>query len=158
MASLPTLMYRISKSRLCPRIGAYECMQDLTQSQFEINWRQIYLQSYSRGMRRLYQCATLVMSTSLSMIRICGSIPWLKIASLPPPPPRVLAPKPFPSNFRRPSSFCAGLSTHTGVKVNFYHLSTFFWIPPNSARAPDSTSYIAVMLQDCKNTCTRLWI
>ena len=158
MVSLSTLMYRITKSRLCPRTGAYECIQDLTQSPFEINRMQISLQSYARGMRRFYERAVPVMSPSLSMISSCGSIPWLKIASRPPPPPILLAPKLFPSDFWRPSSFYAGLSTHTGVKVNHSHISTFFWSPSNSARSPDSTSYMAVMLQECKNTCTRLWI
>ena len=158
MASLDTLVYRITKSRLCPCTGACERMQDLTQSPFGIKRRQISLLSAAKGMRRFSKRAAPVMSPSLTMIRSCGSIQWLNIATRPPPLPIGLTTIPLLSTFRLLSSFCAGGSTHAGVKVNHSPLSTLFLIPPNSARAPDSTSSMAVVLQDCKNTCTRLWI
>ena len=39
-----------------------------------------------------------------------------------------------------------------------YPLFTFFSSPPNSISDPKSTSSIAVVLEECRNTCTRLWI
>ena len=126
MASLATLMYRINKSLLCPCTGACERVQYLTQSPFELNRRKISLPSTAKGVRRFSERAAPVMSPSLSMIRSCGSIPWLKIALHPPPLPLSLAPNPFPSDLRLPSSFCAGRSTHTGVEVNHSPLSIFF--------------------------------
>ena len=76
----------------------------------------------------------------------------------PPPPPLCLPPNLFMSDLRCLSSFSAGQSTHTGVEVSHYPLSAFFWSPPNSASAPDSTSSISAVLQECRNTCTCLWI
>ena len=150
-------MYSITKSRLCPCTDACEPVQDLTQSLFDMKRRQIYLTTAAKGMRRFSECAAPVMSPSIYMIRSCRSIPWLKIMSHPPPLPPGLTPKLFPSDFQRPSHLCAGCSTHTGVKVSYSPISTFFWIPLNSARAPASTSSTAVVLQECKNTCKRLW-
>ena len=97
--------------------------------------------------RRFSKCSANVIFPRFSIIRICGLIPWLNIVPPPPPPPLCLAPNPFPSDFRCPSSFYAGRSTHTGVEVIHFPLSTFFWSPPNSVRAPNSTSSIAVVLQ-----------
>ena len=158
MASQATLMYLITKSRSCPCTCACERVQDMTQSPFERKWRQIYLPYATKEMRRFSERAAPVMSPSLSIIRSCGSIPWLNIASYLPPLPLGLAPIPFLSDFQHPYSFCAGQSNHTGVKFNHSHIFTFFWIPPNSTRAPDSTSSMAVVIQECKNTCTYLWI
>ena len=158
MDSLATLMYRITDSRLCPCTGVCERVQDLTQSLFEMKRSQISLPSPAKGMRSLSERATPVMSPSLSMIHSYGSILWLNIASRPPPLTLGLDPNPFLSYFRRPSSFCAGQSNHNGIKVNHSPLSTFFCIPPNYDRAPDSTSSMAAVLQECKNTCTHLWI
>ena len=92
------------------------------------------------------------------MIHSCGSTTLLNTAYRPPPLPLGLSPIPCPSDFRRPSYFGAGLSTHPGVGVNHSHLSTFFWRPPDSMRDPNSTSSMAVVLQECKNNWTRLWI
>ena len=152
MASLATLMYIITNSQLCPRTGACERLQDMTQSPVERKWRQISLPSAAKGMRRFSRRAASIMSPSLSIILSCGSILWLNITSRPPPPPLGLGPIPRPSNFWSPSSFCAGRYTHTGVEVNHLPLYTFFRIPPNSNRAPDSTSSMEVVLQECKNT------
>ena len=109
-------------------------------------------------MWRFSECAASIISPSIYMIRSCRSTLWLNTVSLPPPPPLRLSPIFCPSDFRRPSSFCAGISTHTGVEVNHSPLSTFFWSPQNSARAPNSTYSMVVVLQDCKNIWTRLWI
>ena len=76
------------------------------------------------------------------LMRSCGSNPWLR------------APFPVPSDLCRPSSRGAGLSTHTGMEVNHSPLSTLFWRPRNSSKAPNSTSSIAVVLQEQRNTCT----
>ena len=140
MVSLATLMYRINKSQLCPHTGACERMQDLKKSPFELKQKKISLPFAAKGMRRFSESAAPFISPSLSMIRSCGSIPWWKIASRPHPPTLGIAPNPFLSYFQHPSSFCAGRSTHTGVGVNHSPLSTFFWSPPKSARAPDSIS------------------
>ena len=158
MATLATLMYRITNSRFCPHTGTCERVQDLTKSPFDMKWRHISLPSASKGMQRFSERADPVISPSLSMIHNCGSILRLKIALRLPPLPLGLSPKPFPSDFRRPSSFCAGHYTHTGDKVNHSPLYTFFWSPPNYTRSPDSTSSMAFVLQECNNTCTRLWI
>ena len=115
MASLATLMYCITKSRLCPFTGTCESVQDMTQSPFDMKRRQNSLPSAAKGMRRFYDHSAPVMSPSLSMIRSCRSIPWLNIALRPPTLPLGLAPKPFLSDFRRPYSFYAGRSTYTGV-------------------------------------------
>ena len=117
--------------------------------------RNIYLSSTPKGRRRLSERAAIFMLYILFIFCSCGSTPWLKIV---PPLPICLAPNPFLSDFRRPSSFGAGRSTHTGVKVRHSTLSTFFWSPPNSASTPNSTSSITVLLQECRNTCTCLWI
>ena len=126
-----------------------------------MNRRQISLPSAPKGRERFSGRAVIFMLPIFSIIRSCGSTPWLNIVPPPPPPPPpalCLAPNPFPSNFQRPSSFVAGRSTHTGVEVSHSPLSTFFWISPNSVSASDYTSLIAVVLQECRNTCTRLWI
>ena len=128
------------------------------QSPSELNRRQIYLPSAPNGRRRFSECVAIVMLPIFSIIRSCGSTPWLKIVPPPPPPPLCLATNPFPSDFRSPFSFGAGRSTHTGVEVIHSPLSTFFWIHPNSVSTPDSTFSIDVVLQACRNTCTHLWI
>ena len=58
------------------------------------------------------------------------------------------APFPVPSDFRRPSSRGAGLSTHAGMGVYHSPLSALFWSPQNSSKAPDYTLSIAVVLQE----------
>ena len=126
MTSLATLMYPITESLLCPRIGACERVQDLMQSPLERNRRQISLPSAAKGMRIFSKSTAPVISPSLSMIRSCRSTPWLNTVSIPPPPPLGLAPIPCPSDLRRPSSFCAGVSTYIGVEFNHSPLSTFF--------------------------------
>ena len=100
--------------------------------------------------------AATVMLPKFSIIRICGSTPWLKTVPSQTPRPPCHAPNPFPSDFRRLSSFGAGRSTHTGVEVSHYPISTLFCSPLNSSSAPESTSLIDFLLQDCRNTCTRL--
>ena len=70
--------------------------------------------------------AAYIMLPTFLIIPSCRSTPWLKIVT--PPTPLLLcrAPKPFPSNFWRYSSFGAGRSTHTGVEVSHSPLSTLF--------------------------------
>ena len=126
MPSLATVMYLITESQLCPRTGACERVQNLMQSPFERKWIQISLSSDAKGMRRFSERAAPVISPSLSMIRSCGSTLWLNTASRSPPRPLGLAPIPCPSDFRRPSYFCVGLYTHTGVELNHSPLFTFF--------------------------------
>ena len=75
-----------------------------------------------------------------------------------PTPPLILDPFPCPSDSRRPSYFGVGRSTHLGVVVIHFPISTFFCFSPNFASAPNYTFSIEAVLQDCKNTCTRLWI
>ena len=55
-------------------------MQDLTQSTFELNQRQISLPSAAKGMWSFSERATTVMSPRLSMIRSFVLILWLKIS------------------------------------------------------------------------------
>ena len=126
MMSLLTLMYCITASLFFPRTGACECVHYLMQSPFESNHRKISLPSAAKGVWRFSKHAAAVISTSLSMIRSCGSTPWLDTASLSPPPPLGLSSIPCQSDFRRPSSFCASISTHTGIEVNHSPLFTFF--------------------------------
>ena len=52
---------------------------------FESKRRKISLTYTTQGMRRFFERASPFMSPSLSMIRRCGSILWLNIASRPPP-------------------------------------------------------------------------
>ena len=137
MTSLPTLICFITESLLCPRTGACDHVQDLMQSTFERKGRQISLPPAAKGVRRFSKCADAVIYPSLSMIRSCRSVPWLNIALRLPPLPLGLAPIPFLSNLLIPSSFCAGLSTHTGVEFNHSPLSAIFWSSPHSARAPN---------------------
>ena len=75
MASLATLMYHITESRLCPHTGSCERMQDLIHSPFEMKRRQISLPSADKGMRRFSERAAPVISLIISMIHSCGSIP-----------------------------------------------------------------------------------
>ena len=88
------------------------------QPPFELKRRNIYLSSTPKGRRRFSKRAANVMFPIFSIVRRCGSIPWLKIVPPLTPPPLCLAPNPFLPNFRRPYSYCAGRSTHTGVKVS----------------------------------------
>ena len=111
-----------------------------------------------QGERRFSERAAIAMLPRFFIIRSCGSTLWLNIVPPSPPLSTFLYPNPFLSDFRRPSSFGADLSTHTGIEVSHSPLSTFFWIPPNSDSTSDSTSLIAVVLQECRNTCTLLWM
>ena len=146
MASLETLMYLITESRLCPCTGACDRVQDLVQSPLERKRSYISVPSATKGMRKFFKRAAPDISPSLSMIQSCGSIPWLNIVSHPPPLSIGLSPIPCPSDFRRPSSFFAERSTHTGVEVNHSPLYTFFWIPLDSNRDHDFTSSMSVVL------------
>ena len=119
---------------------------------------QTSLPSTAMGQRRLYERAADVISPNLFIIHSCGSTPMLCTKSLPPPLQLILFLLPCLSDFRRPSSFSVGRSTHTGVFVIQSPLYTFLCSFPNSAGAPNSTSLIEVVLQECGNTCTSLCI
>ena len=121
-------------------------MQDLSHYPFDIYQRQISLPPAPMGRRRFSERATCVNMPEFSLIRSCGSTPWLR------------APVPFPSDFRRPSSLGAGRSTHTVIVIIHSRLYTLFYKPRNSSKAPDSTSSMVIVLQECKNTRTHLWI
>ena len=108
--------------------------------------------------RRFSKCASDIISPNLSITCRCGSNLMLCTQYLPPNPSLIQEPLLCPSYFCRPSSFGVGRCTHTGVVVIHSHLSTFFCISTNSASAPDSTSSIEFLLQECRNTCIRLWI
>ena len=120
--------------------------------------RKISVTSAAKGIWRFYERSNAVIPPSISVIRRCGSSTLLNTASLLPLPLLGLAPIPYSSDFRSPSSFCAVLSTINNVEVNHFPLSTFLWSPPNSVMDPDSTSSMSVVFQECKNTWTRLWI
>ena len=77
--------------------------------------------------------------------------------SCPPLPLLILNPFPCTSELRRTSYFGIGRSAHPGVIVIHSPIYTFLCSSPNSASAPNSTSSIEVMLQECRNTCKRLW-
>ena len=98
-------MNRTTNSLVCPRRGACERVQDLSHSPFEMYRRQIYLPSAPMGRQRFSERATCFSMPKFSLIRSCGSTPWLR------------APVLFPSDFRRPSSLGAGRCTHTGIDV-----------------------------------------
>ena len=114
-------------------------MQDLSHSRFEMYRRQISLPSAPMGRQRFPERATCVKMPKFSLIRSLGSTPWLR------------APFLFPSDFRHPSSLGAGCSNHTGMDVIHSPLSTLFCRPQNSSKAPNSTSSMAVVFQECKN-------
>ena len=102
MTSLPTLMYHINASLLCPCTGTCERVQDLMQSPFERKRKQISLPSVAKGIRRLSERITAVISPSPSIICSCGSNPRLNTASITPPLPfgldTIMCPEGFPAS------------------------------------------------------------
>ena len=115
-------------------------MQDLSHSPFDMYRSQISLPPAPMGRRRFSERATYVQMPKFSLIHSCGSNPLLR------------APVPFPSHFQSPSSLGASRSTYTGIDVIHSPLSALFYKPRNSSKDPNSTSSMAVVLQECKNT------
>ena len=125
---------------------------------FELNRRQISLPSAPTERRRFSVRAANIMLPKFSIIRSYGSTPWLKTVPFLTPLPLFHALNLFSSYSRRPFSFSAGRSIHTTVKVSHSPLSTLFCSPLNSSIAPNFTSLIDVVLQECRNMCTCLLI
>ena len=131
---------------------AWEPMQDRMHSPLEWYLNHISLLSATKGQWRLSWLSAIRSSQNLSIKRSCGLPPLFWPGSL---SWNVLSP--FLSNFLRPSSLLDVLSNQTRVVVSHSPLYILFCREPNSARTPNSMSYIYIILQECRKTCTLLW-